>query len=94
MLADSVVGFEDVLLAVHEDTGHFTNLDRLVKRIEQQDVALERRLAEAPPQMTVTLDAAAAPPPPPPGAAATGRAAAALARFAAARPRNRRPVRA
>src|SRR5688572_26218877 len=64
VLADCVVGFEDVILAVHEDTGHFTNLDRLVKRIEQQDAALERRLAEEPPQMTVTQDVAAAPPPP------------------------------
>ena len=44
VLADCVVGFEDVLLAVHENTGHFTNLDGLVKRVEQQDVALERRL--------------------------------------------------
>ncbi len=68
VLADCVVGFEDVLLAVHEETGHFTNLDRLVKRVEQQDAALERRLAEEPPQMTVTLDAAAAPPAPPPPA--------------------------
>jgi chemosensory pili system protein ChpA (sensor histidine kinase/response regulator) len=66
VLADSVVGFEDILAAVHEDTGHFTNLDRLVQRIEQQDEALEKRLAEEPPQMTVTLDAAAAPPEPPP----------------------------
>jgi chemosensory pili system protein ChpA (sensor histidine kinase/response regulator) len=67
VLADCVVAFEDVLLAVHEDTGHFTNLDRLVKRIEQQDAALEKRLAEEPPQMTVTQDVAAAshaPPPP------------------------------
>src|SRR5688572_7488077 len=68
VLADCVVGFEDVLLAVHEETGHFTNLDRLVKRVEQQDAALERRLAEEPPQMTVTLDAAAAPAAPPPPA--------------------------
>ncbi|HWN06635.1 MAG TPA: Hpt domain-containing protein, partial [Steroidobacteraceae bacterium] len=65
VLADCVVGFEDVVLAVHEDTGHFTNLDRLVKRIEQQDAALEKRLAEEPPQMTVTQDVAAAPQPPP-----------------------------
>jgi len=41
-------------------------IDRLVQRIEQQDEALEKRLAEEPPQMTVTLDAAAAPPEPPP----------------------------
>ena len=68
VLADCVVGFEDVLLAVHEDTGHFTNLDRLVKRIEQQDAALEKRLAEEPPQMAVTQDVAAAPHAPPPPA--------------------------
>jgi len=68
VLADCVVGFEDVLLAVHEDTGHFTNLDRLVKRVEQQDAALERRLAEEPPQAAVNLDVAAAPPAPPPPA--------------------------
>ena len=68
VLADCVVGFEDVLLAVHEETGHFTNLDRLVKRVEQQDATLERRLAEEPPQMTVTLDATAATPAPPPPA--------------------------
>ncbi|MGH8244730.1 MAG: Hpt domain-containing protein, partial [Steroidobacteraceae bacterium] len=58
VLADCVVGFEDVIAAVHENTGHFTNLDRLVKRVELQDAALERRLAEAPPQMTVTQDVA------------------------------------
>jgi chemosensory pili system protein ChpA (sensor histidine kinase/response regulator) len=68
VLADCVVGFEDVILAVHEDTGHFTNLDRLVKRIEQQDAALEKRLAEEPPQMAVTQDVAAAPRSPPPPA--------------------------
>ena len=68
VLADSVVGFEDVIAAVHEDTGHFTNLDRLVKRIEQQDAALEKRLAEEPPQMAVTQDIVAAPPAPPPPA--------------------------
>ena len=66
MLADCVVGFEDVLMAVHEDTGHFTNLDRLVRRIEQQDAALEQRLAEEPPQFAVSQDIAAAPPAPPP----------------------------
>ena len=68
VLADSVVGFEDVLAAVHDDTGRFTNLDRLVKRIEQQDAALEKRLAEEPPQMAMTQDIAAAPPAPPPPA--------------------------
>ena len=68
VLADSVVGFEDVLAAVHEDTSHFTNIDRLVKRIEQQDAALEKRLAEEPPQMAVTQDIVAAPPAPPPPA--------------------------
>jgi chemosensory pili system protein ChpA (sensor histidine kinase/response regulator) len=56
VLADCVVGFEDVLSAVHEDTGHFTNIDRLIKRIDQQDAALERRLAEEPPQMDVSVD--------------------------------------
>ncbi len=50
VLADCVVGFEDILTAVHESTGRFTNLDRLVTRVEEQDAALERRLAEAPPQ--------------------------------------------
>jgi len=66
VLADCVVGFEDVLAAVHEDTGHFTNLERLVKRVEQQDLALEKRLAEEPPQMAVSQEIAPAPPPPPP----------------------------
>ena len=67
VLADSVVGFEDVIAAVHEDTGRFTNLDRLVKRIEQQDAALERRLAEEPPQMAVSQEILPdAPPEPPP----------------------------
>ncbi|HEY8266369.1 MAG TPA: Hpt domain-containing protein, partial [Steroidobacteraceae bacterium] len=69
VLADCVVGFEDVLMAVHEDTGHFTNLDRLVKRIEQQDSALEQRLAEEPPQFAVSQDIAVAPPAPPPAPA-------------------------
>ncbi|HLG53276.1 MAG TPA: Hpt domain-containing protein [Steroidobacteraceae bacterium] len=50
ILADCVVGFEDILAATHESTGHFTNLDRLVRRIEEQDSALERRLAEQPAQ--------------------------------------------
>ncbi len=61
-----MVGFEDVLAAVHEDTGRFTNLARLVKRIEQQDAALERRLAEEPPQMAVSQEIPPAPAPPPP----------------------------
>jgi chemosensory pili system protein ChpA (sensor histidine kinase/response regulator) len=65
VLADCVVGFEDILAAVHEDTGHFTNLARLVNRIEQQDAALEKRLAEEPPQQTVVLDVSAAPAAPP-----------------------------
>jgi chemosensory pili system protein ChpA (sensor histidine kinase/response regulator) len=56
VLADCVVGFEDVLGAVHEDTGRFTNIDRLIRRIDQQDAALERRLAEEPPQMDVSVD--------------------------------------
>jgi chemosensory pili system protein ChpA (sensor histidine kinase/response regulator) len=71
VLADSVVGFEDVLAAVHEDTGRFTNLDRLVKRIEQQDAALEKRLAEEPPQMALSQEIPPeAPPVPPPVAPA------------------------
>jgi len=69
VLADCVVGFEDVIASVHEDTGHFTNLARLVKRIEQQDAALEKRLAEEPPQMAVSQEVAPAPPPPAPVAA-------------------------
>jgi chemosensory pili system protein ChpA (sensor histidine kinase/response regulator) len=69
VLADCVVGFEDVLAAVHEDTAHFTNLDRLVKRVEQQDAALEKRLAEEPPQLAVSQQIAPAPPAPPPPAA-------------------------
>ena len=56
VLADCVVGFEDVLGAVHEDTGHFTNIDRLIKRIDQQDAALERQLAEEPPQMDLSQE--------------------------------------
>jgi len=68
VLADSVVGFEEVIAAVHEDTGRFTNLDRLVKRIEQQDAALEKRLAEEPPQMAVSQQVAPEPPPAPPPA--------------------------
>src|SRR6185503_12317140 len=66
VLADCVVGFEDVIAAVHEGTGHFTNLDRLVRRIEQQDAALEQRLAEEPPQFAVSQDIAVAPAAPPP----------------------------
>ncbi len=80
VLADCVVGFEEILTAVHESTGRFTNLDRLVRRIEQQDAALVRRLAEAPPPVAaleaeasapeapppVTIEQAPAPPPPPP----------------------------
>jgi chemosensory pili system protein ChpA (sensor histidine kinase/response regulator) len=70
VLADCVVGFEDVLAAVHEDTGHFTNLARLVKRIEQQDAVLEERLAEEPPQMAASQQVAPEPAPPPPVVAA------------------------
>ena len=81
VLADCVVGFEDILTAVHESTGRFTNLDRLVTRLEEQDAALERRLAEAPPQSaaapetdaeapeetpTVIVEQPPAAPPPPP----------------------------
>jgi len=68
VLADSVVGFEDVIAAVHEDTGHFTNLDRLVRRIEQQDAELERRLAEEPPQMGVSQEIVIEAPEEPPSA--------------------------
>jgi len=50
VLADVVVGFEDILSTVHESTGRITNLDRLVRRIGDQDAAIERRLAEAPSQ--------------------------------------------
>ncbi len=67
VLADCVVGFEDILTAVHESTGRFTNLDRLVAHVEEQDAALERRLAEAPPQSTAApeIDAEAPEEPPP-----------------------------
>ncbi|MBM2854848.1 MAG: chemotaxis protein histidine kinase [Steroidobacteraceae bacterium] len=67
VLADCVVGFEDIMTAVHESTGRFTNLDRLVNRVEEQDAALERRLAEAPPQSATAtetyVEPAAEPPP-------------------------------
>jgi chemosensory pili system protein ChpA (sensor histidine kinase/response regulator) len=66
VLADCVVGFEDVIAAVHEDTAHFTNITRLVARIDEQDAALERRLAEEPPQMEQSQQVAPEPPPPPP----------------------------
>ncbi|MGQ0383289.1 MAG: Hpt domain-containing protein [Gammaproteobacteria bacterium] len=66
VLADCVVGFEDILSAVHEDTGHFTNLARLVRRIDGQDAALERSLAEEPPQLVESQQVAPAPPPPAP----------------------------
>jgi chemosensory pili system protein ChpA (sensor histidine kinase/response regulator) len=66
VLADCVVGFEDILSAIHEDTGHFTNLPRLVKRVEQQDALLERRLIEEPPQMAVSQQIAPETPAPPP----------------------------
>ncbi|MDH4258703.1 MAG: Hpt domain-containing protein, partial [Gammaproteobacteria bacterium] len=49
VLADCVVGFDDILTAVQESTGRFTNLDRLVRRVEEQDAELERTLADAPP---------------------------------------------
>ena len=66
VLADCVVGFEDILAAVHEDTGHFTNLPRLIQRVERQDAELERRLAEEPPQMAVSQQIAPEMPAPPP----------------------------
>ncbi len=66
VLADCVVGFEDILAAVHEGSGHFTNLTKLVLRVEQQDSLLERRLVEEPPQMAVSQEIAPEPPAPPP----------------------------
>ncbi len=88
VLADCVVCFEDVLAAVHENTGRFTNLERLVKRIEQQDAALEKRLAEEPPQMAVSQEVAPAPPPPPAHRVTAGSAAAPFAGHAAFRARH------
>lgn len=49
ILADCVIGFEDILAAPQESTGHFINLALLVRRIEERDAALERGLAEQPP---------------------------------------------
>ena len=66
VLADCVVGFEDILAAVHENTGHFTNLPRLILRVERQDALLERRLIEEPPQMAVSQQIAPETPAPPP----------------------------
>jgi chemosensory pili system protein ChpA (sensor histidine kinase/response regulator) len=66
VLADCVVGFEDILAAVHENTGRFTNLTKLVQRVEEQDALLARRLVEEPPQMAVSQEIAPATPPPPP----------------------------
>jgi chemosensory pili system protein ChpA (sensor histidine kinase/response regulator) len=70
VLADCVVGFEDILAAVHEDTGHFTNLGKLMRRIEEQDALLEKRLAEEPPQLAdsqqVAPERPVEPAPPPP----------------------------
>ena len=65
ILADCVVGFEDILAATHESTGHFTNLDRLVRRIEEQDAALERSLAAQPPAPPEPVVVAQEEPPPP-----------------------------
>ncbi len=65
VLADCVVGFEDILSAVHENTGHFTNLGRLIKRIDERDALLERRLAEEPPQLAASQTIVPEPPPPP-----------------------------
>jgi chemosensory pili system protein ChpA (sensor histidine kinase/response regulator) len=65
VLADCVVGFEDILAAVNEDTGRFTNLTRLVQRVEEQDTLLARRLLEEPPQMAVSQEIAPETPPPP-----------------------------
>jgi chemosensory pili system protein ChpA (sensor histidine kinase/response regulator) len=59
VLADCVVCFEDILTAVHESTGRFTNLERLVRRVEEQDAALERSLAEAPPPSAAAPEAEA-----------------------------------
>ncbi|HXV41249.1 MAG TPA: Hpt domain-containing protein [Steroidobacteraceae bacterium] len=62
VLADCVVGFEDILSAVHEDTGHFTNLGKLIGRIDEQDALLERRLAEEPPQLAESQQVEPEPP--------------------------------
>jgi chemosensory pili system protein ChpA (sensor histidine kinase/response regulator) len=66
VLADCVVGFEDVLAAVNEDTGRFTNLTKLVQRVEEQDTLLARRLLEEPPQMAVSQEIVPETPAPPP----------------------------
>ena len=91
VLADCVVCFEDILTAVHESTGRFTNLDRLVRRVEEQDSALERRLAEAPPPSAAAPEAEATEMLPVPVIEqAPGAAAAAVARGPGARRRCRR----
>ncbi|MEX2149891.1 MAG: Hpt domain-containing protein [Steroidobacteraceae bacterium] len=66
VLADCVVGFEDILAAVNEDTGRFTNLGKLVQRVEEQDTLLARRLLEQPPQMAVSQEIVPETPAPPP----------------------------
>ncbi|HUG02866.1 MAG TPA: Hpt domain-containing protein [Steroidobacteraceae bacterium] len=66
VLADSVVGFEDILAAVNEDTGRFTHLTKLVQRVEEQDTLLARRLIEEPPQMAVSQEIVPETPAPPP----------------------------
>jgi chemosensory pili system protein ChpA (sensor histidine kinase/response regulator) len=76
VLADCVVCFEDILTAVHESTGRFTNLDRLVHRVEEQDAALERRLAEIPPEAPATSETVTEAPAEPPPAIAEQRPAA------------------
>ena len=48
LLADSAVAFEDVVSAVHESSGYFPDIDRLVQRILEQDTSLERDLVERP----------------------------------------------
>jgi len=66
VLADCVVGFEDILAAVNENTGRFTNLTKLVQRVEEQDSLLARRLLEEPPQMAVSQEIVPETPAPPP----------------------------
>ncbi|TAK54611.1 MAG: response regulator [Gammaproteobacteria bacterium] len=59
LLADSAVAFEDVVSAVHESSGYFPDIDQLVQRILERDVALERDLAERPAQPPPVVEAAA-----------------------------------
>jgi len=45
LLADCAVAFEDVITAVHESSGYFPNIDRLVDRIAARDAAIEQELS-------------------------------------------------